>query len=120
MIIEDYLVGEYSYQENGIYLINTLPLNLNNITNIGGSSIIDDNNFLSCDDCSPNERRIRLYFKDPERDYLNIDMVIRYIVDSNPEQIHVTIYTSDISIKPTVDSPDSPRVPYGEYLMVKQ
>ncbi|MCK7590504.1 hypothetical protein M0G43_07970 [Subsaxibacter sp. CAU 1640] len=117
----DYLKGEYSYIENGSELVNTLPLNLSsNDNNVGGSYIIDDNNFLSCDDCSPNERRIKLFFKDPERDYLNLNMVIRYMVGSSPEQIQVIIYSRHGGIVPSENSPTTPRVPLGSYLMTKQ
>lgn len=116
----DILNGEYSYQNNGIEIVNTLPIDPSSDGNIGGSTIIDDHSYLSCDDCSLNERRFKLYFNDPERDYLNSNMVIRYMVGSNPEQILVTIYARHGAMLPAVDSPTEPRVPYGEYLLTKQ
>ncbi|TYB69041.1 hypothetical protein ES676_14450 [Bizionia saleffrena] len=116
----DILNGEYSYEENGIEIVNTLPIDANSDGNIGGSTIRDDNNFLSCIECTPNERRVKLYFNDPEREYLNVNIVLRYLEGSNPPQMTATVYARHGAILPTENSPTETRVPYGEYLMVKQ
>lgn len=123
---EDILVGEYQYVEDGIELINTIPQLLQNPDdvfnrNIGGRYIISINQVVACEDCLPNERRLKLYISDPERSYLSISLVLRYLLDeSNPEKMTATVVASDSVILPHEDSPQSLRVPYGEYLMVKQ
>lgn len=120
----DYLIGEYSYKENGEVIINTLP-NLQNSMgeeNIGGSYISKPNRMPKCDTCDPGERRINMYFQDPERKYLNSDIVLRYIsgISGNPPKVLATIYETDSVILPYEGAPEEPRVPYGEYLLVKQ
>ncbi len=122
----DILVGEYRYSINGVEIINTLPLLTNNpdnidIRNIGGGNIIPNNMYVACDDCLPNERRVKLYISDPERSYLSASIVLRYLTnETNPEKMTVTIFSNGGVIIPNVDSPTSLRVPYGEYLMIKQ
>lgn len=120
----DYLVGEYSYTKNGEEIVNTLPnLNQNDgEENMGGSYISKPNRMPRCNDCAPDERRINMYFTDPERKYLNSDIVLRYIPGSgnNPPKISATIYITDVLVLPYEGAPEQPRVPLGEYLMEKQ
>ena len=112
--------------KHGIELINTLPLlplNLNDIknTNVGGSSIININQIIKCNDCSPDERRIKLYITDPKRPYLNYSIILRYINgQTSPEKVTVTLYAEEGGLIPNEDSPTSLRLPNGEYLMEKQ
>ncbi|TYB69037.1 hypothetical protein ES676_14430 [Bizionia saleffrena] len=119
----DYLIGEYKYIENEMELINTIPpiQDINTEThNIGGGYIINSNVSIPCDDCTPNERRLDLYISDPERDYLSASIVLRYLEGSNPEQMTATIISDGGGMIPNENSPTELRVPYGEYLMVKQ
>ncbi|OSY87008.1 hypothetical protein WH52_13150 [Tenacibaculum holothuriorum] len=115
----DYLRGEYSYIENNSTLVNTLPLNLNEKANLGGSYIYPPNRVPKCNSCSSNERRVNMYFKDPERKYLDASIMLRYIVGSNPPQMMVKIYNYEMAIVPDGASNEL-RVPYGTYLMTKQ
>ncbi|SFN44057.1 hypothetical protein SAMN04487989_101439 [Bizionia echini] len=124
----DELFGAYSYTTNGVEIVNTFPLitetetDLDN-TNIGGNYIIPNNLYVACDDCAPDERRVKLYFSDPERPYLSVSTVLRYIQDGNvpgqDEQITATIFPHG-GMLPDENSPSTIRVPYGEYLMVKE
>ena len=122
----DKLYGEYKYVENGVEIINTLPSlvacpNDTDNRNIGGGYIIPTNMFLACDDCAANERRVMLYFNDPQRSYLESSIVLRYVIgQNNPNKMKVTLFESDGVILPYVGAPGEIRVPYGEYLMVKQ
>lgn len=120
----DMLEGEYSYIVNGEEVVNTLPnLNLNdNEKNMGGGYISKPNQRPKCDDCAPDERRVEMYFVDPEREYLSNSLVLRFIpgVGANPPQIIATLYQVHGVILPDEDSPIEPRVPYGEYLLEKQ
>lgn len=125
---KDKLFGEYQYIENGIEIINTLPQLTQNTSNvhkgnIGGGYIIDNDQVLICEDCAPNEKRIELYFNDPGRSYLNDSMVLQTLQEDNPVinqqgKIKVTILGGEIMIPPNV--PPAPRIPYGEYIMLKQ
>lgn len=123
----DILIGEYKYIENGIEIVNYLPL-LDENSGVGGQGhkifgrrIIPKDRYVACDDCTDNERRLKLNFSDPERSYLSTSVVLRYLLDeTNPEKMTATIYIGHGGMKPTEDSPEVLRVPFGEYTMVKQ
>lgn len=120
-IYEDLLVGEYRYvDENGIEQVNTLS-NIDNTNpynnNIWGGNIIP---------FDPNNRTVRVYFKDPERSYL-----WRYInLKHFPEQIlgqhtvpeHITVsFMGEPSIEPYENAPMQLRVPEEvDYILIKQ
>ncbi|MDX1272311.1 DUF6705 family protein [Bizionia paragorgiae] len=120
---EDIILGEYIYIENNIEIVN-YQSNFNNPIGAGhkivGNLIIPTNMFVNCDVCEPNERRVLLNFSDPERNYLSASIVLRYLEGSNPEQITATIISAGGGMIPNENSPTELRVPYGEYLMVKQ
>ncbi|MCK7590503.1 hypothetical protein M0G43_07965 [Subsaxibacter sp. CAU 1640] len=121
---EDILIGEYKYVENGNEVINTLA-NINNSNsakhNIYGRRIIANDMYVKCDDCLPSERRVKLFITDSERKYLSVSLVLRYLTDeANPEKMTATIKSNGGVIIPDDNSPTSLRVPYGEYLMIKQ
>ncbi len=121
---EDYIIGEYQYLENGITIVNTLQnLEDPNITpnnnTIGGRLIITPNEYPTCSNCSTNERRLKLYFVDPERDYLSLSITLRYLNGNIPEQITATIISEHGVVTPNEDSPTLPRVPYGTYTLTK-
>lgn len=133
---EDYLIGEYAYTLNGLTIINTLsnrpdesegntengPDNINNVNvtqNIGGRYLVTRQD-LDCPNCGVNERRIGLYFVDPERKYLHNRMNFRYMEgQTNPEKITIIIKARSGAVIPE-DGFEIPRVPYGTYLMEKQ
>lgn len=116
----DMLVGEYSYVVDGNEIVNTLS-NTTDQSNIGGSYIHKKNQYPYCEDCDESERRIDMYFNDPERSYLSDSIVVRYLFnESNPEKLEVVIYQSEGGVLPDETSPDKPRVPYGTYIMVKE
>ena len=122
---EDFLVGEYTYILNGFTLINTIPLlnsspNDYDNRNIGGRYFISGQEY-GCEDCGDNEKRIDLYFNDPDRAYLSSSIILRYLVDeTNQKKISATIIATDGVILPYDGAPEEPRVPYGTYLMEKQ
>lgn len=117
----DTLEGAYSYKVNGQEVVNTFPVDSNDPT-IGGSTIALPNQYTICNNCDPNERRIKMFFVDPQRKYLPSNAVVRYISASggNSPKISVKIYERDSFILPYDGAPEEPRVPYGEYLLVKQ
>lgn len=120
-IFRDYLIGEYSYKENSIELVNTLSnLSSSQEENMGGSYIVKPNQRPKCTSCAANERRIEIYFSDPERKYLQSTIVLRFIPNTNPAKISVVIYSNDSVILPYDGAPQQPRVPYGAYVLIKQ
>ena len=125
---EDFLRGEYRYLNNGVETVNTLP-SLNNSTftngensNIQGRKLIKNNNYLTCNDCSVGEKRFMLSLWDPERSYLSLSLILRYLpqLPGEPEKMTVTLISNDSVMIPDENSPTEPRVPLGEYLMIKQ
>ncbi|RED44436.1 hypothetical protein DFQ10_103120 [Winogradskyella eximia] len=124
---EDILIGEYKYVENGIEIVNLLPLLdegsgvIAHGHKISGRQIIPKDRYVACNDCDDNERRLRLSFYDPERSYLSTSVVLRYLLDeTNPEKMTATVNDDYSVILPSEDSPTNLRVPFGEYTMVKQ
>ena len=119
---EDLLIGEYHYVKNGVEIINTLPLLNDNMIighnhNISGNFFIPINLFVNCNNCSPSEKRIKLHFSDPQRDYLSVSIILRYLLnESNPNKMTATVFANDGVMLPYDGAPTSPRVPYGEYL----
>jgi hypothetical protein len=121
---EDKLVGEYKYESNGFVIVNTLDnINNQNVAKhpISGSSIINIDQSIICDDCDIDERRIKLYFDDSERRYLTSYVILRYLnSEIDPEKMTATSYLHSSIPFPYEGAPGSPRVPYGTYLMEKQ
>jgi len=116
----DMLIGEYSYIVDGSEIVNTLS-NSDNQSNIAGGYIHKKTDYPGCIDCSESERRIDMYFNDPERSYLSNGIVVRYLLnETNPEKLEVVIYQSGGGILPEEDSPIVPKVPYGTYIIEKQ
>ncbi|TMM30355.1 hypothetical protein FDT66_06230 [Polaribacter aestuariivivens] len=117
----DILIGEYVYNKNRVEIVNTLSnFGGKQIANLGGAFIVKPNERPKCISCTSNERRIEMYFNDPERDYLQSTIVLRFIPNSNPQKLSAVIYSNDSIILPYDDAPQEPRVPYGEYLLIKQ
>ena len=124
---QDLLIGEYQFINNGQEIVNTIPNNSfdwSNIDerNIGGWRFITNNEVLLCSNCSQNEKRIKLFFSDPERNYLSLSLVLRYLPQSigEPEKMTATLISNSGVVLPDANSPTEARVPYGEYLMIKQ
>lgn len=130
---EDLLVGEYSYASNGVEIVNTLS-SFNDFTiigrkhNISGNFLLNRLVWVKCLECGQNEKRFALNFYDPEFPYLtSIKIVLRHLPleltengTTSSTKMTATIFaTHGVSI-PDENSPTVPRVPYGEYLMVKQ
>ncbi|HET8839138.1 MAG TPA: DUF6705 family protein [Flavobacteriaceae bacterium] len=130
-LYKDVLIGGYQYIENGISVVNTIPM-MNNIYSspysysIVGSSILDSNDGPPCAECLPTERRVRLFMDDPEREYIPVTITLRHYGgdisvpgQDPPEFIHM-VMRSDSAILPTETSPTWIRVPRQEYTLEKQ
>ncbi|MEW5675797.1 DUF6705 family protein [Flavobacterium enshiense] len=121
---EDILIGEYQYIENGVEIVNTLP-------RLQDSSINSRNHFISgnyllkhfyrpiCNDCDEIFKRVRIHFKDPERDYMMTDAYIGY-QENLPNDKMIFDLQMGTSLIPNDTSPQTTRVPAGHYILVKQ
>jgi len=116
---EDILIGEYKYIENGVEKVNTLPnLTINYANqykyNIAGLILYPDTIIT-------NPKKIELNFNDPEREYLNRAIRVKYIPAQGtvPAKIEVK-WTGNMSVLPNENSPTEIRVPEQDYILEKQ
>ena len=88
---------------------------------IFGNAIIPYKLLPRCEDCSPGERRVRLNLEDPDRDYLNYKIVLRTVPNAlNPAVNDMQLVLGlGYSIIPDGAETET-RIPYDEYLLVKQ
>jgi hypothetical protein len=122
----DYLIGEYQYIENGLELINSLPVNFGGhptITNaMAGWNITTTNRgFPPCNECAPNTRFIRLSFTELENQQLHGRIIMAHFVEGGVEKIRARIFNTDI-VNLTADytGPTALKVPEGIYTFIKQ
>ncbi|MCO6147542.1 DUF6705 family protein [Flavobacterium sp. NRK1] len=126
-IFEDVIIGEYKYIENGIVKINTLPqlsLDLDPLDyNIFGSTIVGPNSQY-CLNCGPNDRKILLYFTDPDRDILGMlgQMFFERADSGGVQKLKLKFRaTGNMMVEVGTTPPyTSFTVPFGEYILVKQ
>ena len=121
----DDLIGDYSYIENGIELVNNLSdfndPNVNDAQHdIKGNMLIKKNRFPQCQECNTDEVRFVLTFYDIERKYLSSKIAVRHFIEGGVEKIKVWLYDSGSAVLPYDGAPEEIRVPYGEYVMIKQ
>jgi hypothetical protein len=122
---EDELVGDYKYIENGVEVINTLPLNFTGDkydNQIRGAIITTLNRgFPPCDECAPNTRFILLYFKEPENPQLQGKIRMAHFVESGIEKIRMRITLTFITnLTAEYSGPEEFKVPEGIYTFIKQ
>ncbi|RZJ68879.1 MAG: hypothetical protein EOO45_14365 [Flavobacterium sp.] len=125
----DVIVGGYSYVENGVEKINTLPqlLQLHDdvyFYSIVGSTINKAGNFPICDDCDPNQKRLILRFNDPERvniEGLSGEIVLRRIESGGVQKLEVWLRQTG-NVTYVAGSPpqyNALNVPWGTYILTK-
>jgi hypothetical protein len=121
---KDFLVGEYRYVKNGVELINSLSNFDNELDpfdySIWGSSIFSNNRNPICDNCSPNQKRMKLAFTDNERPLTFGDMMLRRIFQVGAEKLEVGISCGVIVYN--VDNPPpyfDCNVPSTDFILTK-
>ncbi len=129
IFFEDILVGEYKYELNGSTVVNTLPAFLDlsidpYYHNIVGSRIIYKGQHPSCSTCSNDEKRMDLFFTDPDeltRGYLNDagGIVLRHKIENGIEKMEIKIFINDTVVMPE-NAPSNFQLPTGEYTLTKQ
>ncbi|WP_299128329.1 DUF6705 family protein [uncultured Winogradskyella sp.] len=120
----DELLGEYKYIENGTELINYLPRLTDPDINdqqhsISGNKVVFPLNSPICTDCNPTEKRFILYFRDYTRRYLNTEILVQHLEDNGLEKIKIFVQGNGPVLLPE-GAPETPTVPYGEYILIKQ
>ena len=120
----DKLIGDYKYVKNGVVVMDYLSrINDPNVNNaqhyIDGNRIIYPYQVVDCDTCTHMERRIELFYGDPERRYLSQGLVIRHINASGTEKIQANIRLENLRMAPEGTDLE-PRIPYGNYTLIKQ
>ena len=120
---EDILVGEYKYVVNGVEIFNSLYRLNHPMVNdaqhyIEGNTIIKKLQKPSCEECDISERRILMFFDDPERKYLSHKLAIRYINENVTEKIEAILITEGSSVLPYENAPQEARVPDGTYTFI--
>ncbi|KOS06461.1 hypothetical protein AM493_10750 [Flavobacterium akiainvivens] len=119
---EDLIIGEYKYVQNGVEIVNTLSnLNINHPDeydyNIVLTSLVDI--YTST---VGNRKKIILDFEDPERNYLDVSIIVTHIdaMIGTPAKIKVN-WGGLLNYVREEDGPFTEvRVPQQEYILTKQ
>ncbi|APY01394.1 DUF6705 family protein [Lacinutrix venerupis] len=123
----DYLYGEYKYVDaNGVELVNTLSNISSAFTSLSdykifGNRILNKYYAPVCDDCTEDERRVKLNLTDPVRSYIDIKITLRTVPNASNSNINdITLVVSEgYSIVPTGQPADS-RIPANDFRLIKQ
>jgi len=124
---EDLIIGECQYIENGVQKVNTLGTLLLNLPDgtdhsIYGSLVLNGKE-LGCDECSDTEKRLRISLSDrPIKRVADLD--IRIITQNGQPAIKVELWWNNTRPpwrrREGEPIPQSPRIPAGTYIMIKQ
>lgn len=118
---EDLVCGEYQWIENGVEKVNTLNklTATSNDNNISGKRVLTGT-VLGCDDCRPDEKRLRLGFSDITPPHIG-EVDIRKTTVNGKDAITVQIwYTGPIAVKEGAPKPKPGVIRAGTYVMIKQ
>ena len=119
---EDILVGEYKYVEDGQIIMDYLPL-LDDPTIIGHKHYVSGNLLMAnyyrppCNNCQPDDRRLMLFWIDPEKRNLRSSSVLRRFQENGVEKLEMRHY---LTYGEGSDQDLIPRIPYQTYIMTLQ
>ena len=122
--LEDMIIGEYQYIENGIEKVNTLSeidiVYPNQIKHhLKGNTLIKKTSRPVCTDCATNEKRLRLGITEPD----SFGTVLIRIIEVNGQQaIKIMIRKKGPNVYVEGQPPlaDDFLVKSGEYILIKQ
>jgi hypothetical protein len=120
---KDLIVGEYQYIENGVEKINTLSrLDSSYIKRwdhaISGNFILKNDSPPKCEDCLPNQKRVKLTFRDPIQERMGKFILQKIIVDGKPA---LKAFKTTVGITYLVGTtPKKMIVSDGYYTLIKQ
>jgi hypothetical protein len=118
---EDLLIGEIEYTEQ---YINELVFTTPQLANpnlypyhhrIRGNSLYENNHNPYCNDCAPNEKRVRLSICDTR---LCGQMFVRKIIVGGNPAIKI-FKRSNLPFRRVGEAPIYPIIPDGEYILIK-
>ena len=124
----DILIGGYKYVENGVEVINTLPLLSQNLSpfeyTIAGDLIAGPNSPF-CLNCGPNDRKVLLTFEEPNREIFGYEpeMIFQRVDSGGVQKLKLNFRTISGRAAPiggTVSPYTTYSVPFGEYVLIKQ
>lgn len=118
---EDMVAGEYQLIENGVEKVNTLSklTSTSSDNNISGVLVLTGKKW-GCDDCKPEEKRLRLGFIEATSPHIG-QMDVRKTTVGGKDAIIVNLwYTGPIIVKEGAPKPKDGVVRAGEYIMIKQ
>ncbi|MDX6188881.1 DUF6705 family protein [Flavobacterium sp. Fl-318] len=117
---EDLVVGEYQYIENGIEKVNTLNelTSKSNINHIRGARVLTGTK-LGCSDCRPDEKRLRLGFRDTVPQNTG-EIDIRKTTVGGKDAIIVKIWYRSVGVLVGTPEPKLAIIKGGTYTMIKQ
>ena len=125
-LYEDHLLGECSFAQNGVILMDTLPLIEDSSIpyyerSIASTVFINNSQRPACFECNENERRIKMSFYHPTVDDVYSDMVLRYYIENGEEKLKMNIWNaSPGSYLEGRTDPLEIAIPDGEYTLTKQ
>ncbi|WP_445456329.1 DUF6705 family protein [Flavobacterium sp. HNIBRBA15423] len=123
---EDMLIGAYKYIKDGVVVIDALnDLNNNYVDGseylLGGNRILTGQ-YLGCNDCAANEKRVVLSIMEPDTKQF-YDLFIRKITHNGQEAIKIFLYLDSMTRMRTVGDPPLPplQLPVSqELILIKQ
>ncbi|MEY8849925.1 DUF6705 family protein [Psychroserpens sp. XS_ASV72] len=122
---EDLIIGEYKMEVNNQIILNYLNrLDDPNITGyehyIAGMNLLNKNDIPKCLECGDFERRLQVYFTDPERAYIPGGIIFRHhINNSNEEQLIATFIQVGAYAVDDDSYPSDTRIPLSTYTLTK-
>jgi hypothetical protein len=123
----DLIIGEYIYVENGQELINTMhlfdsPFISNLDHNIAGNFIEDKAGRPYCDECTVSERRLKVFFTDPNYQHIENRAILRHLITAGQETIEMLLLQEYVNTvdNPYPQNPAEISMPYGSYTLIKQ
>ncbi|MGV7107277.1 DUF6705 family protein, partial [Flavobacterium sp. U410] len=128
---EDFLVGEFQYIENGVEKVNTLASLNNNYTgynsyNVWSITRIRKTSYPVCEECSTDEKRLRMVFTEPanDDDCLQGFWTMRVVVEGGVQKLKVQfrLETNYCGYKEdgTPSVARSFSVPFGDYTLIRE
>ena len=128
---EDFLVGEFQYIENGVEKVNTLASLNNNYTgynsyNMWSITRIRKTSYPVCEECSTDEKRLRMAFTEPanDDDCLEGMWTMRVVVEEGVQKLKIQfrLETNYCGYKEdgTVSTARSFSIPFGDYTLIRE
>lgn len=125
LFYEDLLIGALRLTIGGNILVDTYPeLNDSNIQgksySVSGNLIFGSNGKPACTDCFPNERRIKIHLRDPNKPYIPMAMLLRYRNNTNQDKLLIRFMGNGTWVDSDSENPVESTFPYGVYEFTRQ